>query len=718
MIIFIDLFKQPSIFDIILFTLAILGFLGGSIAASIKFAHWLTLRNNQWLLNENLRPYFSASDVDRATRYYIPTKFQNVSPAADEEPGKSHMASAKQLLMPMFLDKVFKNKNADTKYYLILADAGMGKTTFLINLFLNYARNPIRNLSGSNDDQPIRLFPLGSPDIWPDIKNIKNKRDTILLLDAFDEDIKAVDDYDARMKEILKETEDFKEIIITCRTQFFPSDEEIPDDTGYTTFGGEQASYRFQRVYLSVFDETDINRYLKKRFSFLQFSKRKKAFEIVKKSPNLVMRPMLLSYIHDFVEADRNFKYSYEIYDVLIEKWIERESKKQGIRKKYGSEEKYRKLLLDFSKSLAINLYQKRDERSGYFITKTDIIAGTGKFQITDIDSDGMGETEVRSKSLLNRDAEGKYKFSHKSILEYFLAKELTQNLDFLSTFDFEGMSAAEGFLNEMMEPFKTIKGGFITTGIYRPLKSLSPKKLNKIDTLVIQEVRNLVYENLSLFVNLEKIVMYDSVRYKLLYDFYIILFTIRERRTLRVFLEEQQWVETRGWSNYDAIGRLLNEFEFIEETKGPVRNFTQVIDLKELREHLERLTLIESAKFYEWWHRLNLWETCESWGQVGIGGGLTLRETVENIEELKRFPKFPKQGELSERRQLLMDCLDQLERWEYFEVQKLRTWIEHAKQRVKKGKSNYLNTLQSIEKYLLKMKLLREKQPRCETFY
>ena len=45
------------------------------------------------------------------------------------------------------------------------------------------------------------------------------------------------------------------------------------------------------------------------------------------------MRPMLLSYINDFVEADRTFKYSYEIYEVLIEKWIERESKKHGIRR-------------------------------------------------------------------------------------------------------------------------------------------------------------------------------------------------------------------------------------------------------------------------------------------------------------------------------------------------------------------------------------------------
>lgn len=456
-----ELLKDFSMWKIIPIVLAAASFAVALMTAIFKLFHWAILRNNQWLLNENLRPYFSESDVERATRYYIQTKFQNVSPTADEEPGKSHIASAKDLLIPMFLEKVFKNNRTDTKYYLILADAGMGKTTFMINLFLSYTARPIRNLFGWNENQKMKLFPLGSPDIWKDIEKIENKRDTILLLDAFDEDIKAVDDYDVRMKEIIEATKEFKEIVITCRTQFFPSDKEIPDDTGYATFGGDQSPQRFQRVYLSVFDDKDVNKYLKKRFSFFQGSKRKKAFEIVKKSPNLVMRPMLLSYINDLVEADRNFTYSYEIYEALIEKWIERESKKHGIRKKYGSEEKYRELLLNFSRRLAINLYEKKDERGGYFITRNYFVKNTNGLQITDVDDYGMTETEIRSKSLLNRNAEGKYKFSHKSILEYFLAKELTQNGRFLYTFDFDGMNIAETFVDEMIEPLKRLRGAF-----------------------------------------------------------------------------------------------------------------------------------------------------------------------------------------------------------------------------------------------------------------
>ena len=98
----------------------------------------LILHKNQKLLNRNLSPFFSQSDVDKATRYYIPTKFQNVSPSEDDEPNKKYIASAKQKIIPLFLKIVFKKNSDDNKYYLILADSGMGKTTFMINLYLSY----------------------------------------------------------------------------------------------------------------------------------------------------------------------------------------------------------------------------------------------------------------------------------------------------------------------------------------------------------------------------------------------------------------------------------------------------------------------------------------------------------------------------------------------------------------------------------------------------
>jgi len=171
--------------------------------------------------------------VERTTKYFIPVKHQSVAPSIDAELGSSYISSPKEELIPFFLKKAFKNDKDDNKYYLILADSGMGKTTFMINLYIRY-KNAFR-FPFAPPKYDIKLFPLGNPDIWEDIKGVKDKKNTILLLDAFDEDLEAIKDHQKRLNEILPKVHKFREIVITCRTQFFPSEKEEPDRTGYFT---------------------------------------------------------------------------------------------------------------------------------------------------------------------------------------------------------------------------------------------------------------------------------------------------------------------------------------------------------------------------------------------------------------------------------------------------------------------------------------------------
>jgi len=53
-----------------------------------------------------------------------------------------------------------------------------------------------------------------------------------------DMDLEAIKDHQKRLNEILSKVHKFREIVMTCRTQFFPSEKEEPDRTGYFT-GGE-----------------------------------------------------------------------------------------------------------------------------------------------------------------------------------------------------------------------------------------------------------------------------------------------------------------------------------------------------------------------------------------------------------------------------------------------------------------------------------------------
>jgi hypothetical protein len=91
------------------------------------------------------------------------------------------------------------------------------------------------------------------------ISKIDDKQNTVLFLDAFDEDTKAIADHKARLLEIMDACKDFRRILITCRTQFFPSDEEIPVRTGIFKFEprrvGESAEYEFWKMYLAPFSD-------------------------------------------------------------------------------------------------------------------------------------------------------------------------------------------------------------------------------------------------------------------------------------------------------------------------------------------------------------------------------------------------------------------------------------------------------------------------------
>jgi hypothetical protein len=518
--------KLSKVLTISLFS----GLVGVALSKLIyELACKIILMRNQHLLNKDLSPYYSKSDVIRATQYYIPSRYQNVSPSEDEEPGRKYIASAKAKLLPLFLKKVFLMDGNDNKFYLILADTGMGKTTFLLNLYLKY-KNRLRLFRQKSLE--MYLIPLGADDADKRILNIENPANVILLLDAFDEDVNAVDRHRERMTEILKIAKNFKYLIITCRTQFFPTEEEEPYRTGYYTFGDYSREYSFQKIYLSVFDNRDIKAYLKKRFLFRFNPKYQKAQKIVDKSPNLVVRPLLLSHINELIESKKAFQYSYEVYDALIERWIIREANKPGILERFGSSENYQQLLYSFSRAMAYDLYINRDKRGGYYISKDEKL-NTGGLDIADIESDNkMSDSEKKSKSLLNRNSRGQYKFSHKSIFEFFLAQQLIDDIDFLWSFHFNGMQAAYKFLCEMSTSrLSGIEGSYWTSqGKPKTLSTLTLPDLKKTSCIFILNIDGFNFNYVMGCERLKSLFLLDQ-RFKLLNELILLMafnFTVK----------------------------------------------------------------------------------------------------------------------------------------------------------------------------------------------
>ncbi|MDX2245715.1 MAG: leucine-rich repeat domain-containing protein [Bacteroidia bacterium] len=464
-----------------------IGLLGSLFTTLWRVIVWGIRESRQKRLKKDLHPYYLQSDIRNATQYYVPTHFQSNTPSQHSELIQANKVTARQKLIPFFLNFAFSPGYSEQRFYMILAGSGMGKTTFLINLYMKY----ITRWFVRGPRFHIYLLPLGYPNVLKRIETIPDPENTILLLDGLDEDPRAVKDYKQRLGKILSKVQDFRVVVFTCRTQFFPSEEEEPKETGVVKFGSRQGYQTFAKLYLSPFSERDIQKYLNKKYSWFSQSKKQKAKKIIKQSPNLMVRPMILSYMDDLIQEGKKYEYTSHLYQELIGKWIDREAGRvQEERRNKFREELYR-----FSREVALNIYRNRKHRNGLFISENEIKPLAERHKIE------LEEIEMKSRSLLNRNALGQYKFAHKSILEYFLAVEATEDASFAAAMSYEGMDQARVFFDEICLSRNTLplfqrsknKGEFrIGESDVRDPASVIPQELKKITHLKFVEIREL----------------------------------------------------------------------------------------------------------------------------------------------------------------------------------------------------------------------------------
>lgn len=344
-------------------------------------------------------------DPEEIARYYVEPNCQEINPADHHE---ERFLTATEPVMRK-IDQFFKAKvfQPGDKHLFILSDAGMGKSSLLIMIKLMHLT------SFWISDKKCVLKKLGITTL-EEIADIREPQETILLLDSLDEDPTAYGRVRERLEEIFEATRLFFRVILTCRTQFFPHDpkEDPFRQPGMAILSG----FRCPVKYLSFFDDALVTKYLSKRFPrkfgiFKDSKKIRQARQVIEKMGSLRCRPMLLSYIEDLMASPLLGKEDseYRIYDLLIRSWLNREkSKHPDI-----SEEN----LLDAGIILAVFLYIRgKREISRQDLDK--LIAVISKVKpIIGID--------LKGRSLLNRNSEGGYRFSHYSIQEFLVAKLL-----------------------------------------------------------------------------------------------------------------------------------------------------------------------------------------------------------------------------------------------------------------------------------------------------
>lgn len=354
---------------------------------------------------------------------YIEPNCQQTNPADEcEDDALSTVRTNIFSTINNFLNRDIVIKDNGNNQMFVLADAGMGKTSLLMILKLTHLMNfwP--------PGYHCQLLKLGERSLQQ-IKAIKDKSNTLLLLDSLDEDIQCKDGkVTERLTELLEHSKCFKRVIITCRTQFFP-EANSKEHSVFNTLGKISfAHFSCPLVYLSLFNETQVATYLKKRFPrkykhYLTLSPNPDAVQASKalnKIDSLQFRPFLLAHIKDILQAATDGANEYELYFALIDAWIMREIAK--LRDKGKSISKQDLLLVsiwlaeDMTKKGSQSIALAEIEKLCYRETSIVLLEEDPEKVIK-----GVDEIDIGTNSLLNRNSKGEFRFSHLSIREFLL---------------------------------------------------------------------------------------------------------------------------------------------------------------------------------------------------------------------------------------------------------------------------------------------------------
>lgn len=474
---------------------------------------------------------------------FIPTMGQKESP---HDSYNNIISDNRFLLVDSLLKKILiPNEGTWKKRYAILGGTGMGKSTFTAHLIYKY----INQYKFSKPKYPIIVKYLGQKNILKDLQSITDAsdvRDTILVLDALDENseaIKAPRIFFSKLEEL---TDKFRIIILTSRTQFFSNKQSEPTKGRILQNNPISRFLPWEIIYISPFNEEETVRYLEAKYKIpsKEYSKAKKIADM---SNDLLMRPMILSFIDDLLDlADNKTILASEVYARIIEKWLVKECEGQLLNKSD---------LFSFSKKLSLFIYNKWEQSEELIITEEE-------FQKFMLDNGYHNSPySFRDRSLLNRRSDGSIKFSHKSFWEFFLAINSIENPG--KSFKPKAFDTAEQFSKELYQLY--IDGKGISDVNYCPPTIFEQVEISSLDAIANKALE--VYKSSSK--NSEK----DTSMHKLLYEYCQIAIKRLAIQYEELEMDKIEKLNENDLSNYvvkmfaqDAPSRIQRNFHKLQE--------------------------------------------------------------------------------------------------------------------------------------------------------
>ncbi len=536
---------------------------------------------------------FTKEKVKEVQKKYIPTSFK-----LDSEPEKNE-----KNLIPFLFKKISEGK---IKYVFILSNSGMGKTIFMIGLYLKYRFSWVR-FKKRYDIELLSMRFKKEESIDEKIKKIEKDYNTILLLDGFEEDPDAIKDFRNRLTTIKDLTDKFPFVVITVRANLYPQKKDEPNEQDFEPTEKDAFDNKFLKLYISPFEKRGIEKYINKKIKIWDYKKRRDLKSVIENSFGLMSQPLLLSYIVKLPNPDqKNLNLSVKIFEGMIKYLIERESKNIGSNRKAEFIDK----MHDFSKDIAKFCYYKYLSKKDLTLTKNEVDRIAQKHE-TDLPLN-----QFINKSLLvrlkydKRNKNDDYMFIHRDIMEYFLSIELCRNPDFKESFDFNQMQKAKQFYEEMeskdvFEFLKNTNPGKkpALSGIFRvngsTNRSISELNSSHSDYLEYLNLNNNNLSNISPLSGLislrelelsynPNINLNNLIEFKNLLELNLSFNQISDITNLK---QLKKLKELNLSNNRIADIRILSELEELEELNLANNNITNIEPLKNLK-NLKRLNL------------------------------------------------------------------------------------------------------------------------------
>ena len=253
----------------------------------------------------------------------------------------------------------------------------------------------------------------------------------ILILDGFDEMATSEEKQNIlrNLDEINTATTSNSKFVLTCRTNFFRSQEQVESVLSSALPFELLRRKKFEIVELKEFDTDKIQELLSRRTDNWKYY-----WDIISSTyelEDLAKRPLLLDMIiktlPELIRSGRKID-STELYEVYTRAWVMCEDERSTILNEEEREFLMERLACEMflSKVYKIHYSKLRELVKNEFSQEI--------FQRRELD---CFEKDARTCTFLHRDESGNYEFIHRSFMEFFVAKKFAREIESLSIEDF-----------------------------------------------------------------------------------------------------------------------------------------------------------------------------------------------------------------------------------------------------------------------------------------